>query len=361
MVTGAAGFIGSHTAVELMAAGHHVVGVDNFANSSPGAVDRIRALAAGGGSFEFVELDLRDRAALAAALRHCPVDAVIHFAAKKAVGESVEIPLDYYDTNVNATLGLVETMLGHGVNRLVFSSSCSIYGDAASVPIREDAPARPTNPYARTKWMCEQILADVCHRYPDWHVTSLRYFNPAGAHPSGLLGEDPRGVPNNVLPYIAQVAVGRRAELSVFGDDYPTPDGTGIRDYIHVVDIAEGHRLALDALGEAPGHRVINLGTGRGTSVRELLDAFAAACGRELPARVVARRPGDVAELVADPSLARELLGWKATHDVAEMCRDAWNFQRRNPNGYADGPAGATTSTNDNDNQRDDRGDGDDR
>ncbi|ADP78669.1 UDP-glucose 4-epimerase GalE [Pseudofrankia inefficax] len=338
LVTGAAGFIGSHTTVDLVAAGYDVLGVDNFANSSPGAVERIHKLAEGTGAFEFVELDLRDRAGLTELLGRRPVDAVIHFAAKKAVGESVEFPFDYYDTNVGATLSLVAAMLDRGVNRLVFSSSCSIYGDATTVPIREDAPARPTNPYARTKWMCEQILADVCRRHSDWHVTSLRYFNPAGAHPSGLLGEDPRGIPNNVLPYIAQVAVGRRSELSIFGDDYPTPDGTGVRDYLHVVDLAEGHRLALAALDDAAGHRVINLGTGRGTSVRALLDAFSAACGRALPSRVAARRAGDVAELVADPALAAGLLGWTASRDVAAMCRDAWEFQRLNPNGYEPGP-----------------------
>jgi len=335
LVTGAAGFIGSHTCVDLLDAGYDVIGVDNFANSSPGAVERIRKLSER--QLRFVELDLRDRAALSGLLGEAKIDAVVHFAAKKAVGESVDIPLDYYDTNVNATLGLVGAMLDHGVSRLVFSSSCSIYGEADVVPIREDSPARPTNPYARTKWMCEQILADLCVRYRDWHVTSLRYFNPAGAHPSGLLGEDPHGIPNNVLPYIAQVAVGRRSELSIFGDDYPTPDGTGIRDYIHVMDIAEGHRLALEHLGDAPGHRVINLGTGRGTSVKELLAAFAAACDRELPSRVVARRAGDVAELVADPTSAHELLGWSARRDVTDMCRDAWEFQRLNPNGYDDG------------------------
>ncbi|WP_083419534.1 UDP-glucose 4-epimerase GalE [Pseudofrankia sp. BMG5.36] len=332
LVTGASGFIGSHTCVDLLTAGYDVIGVDNFANSSPGVVARIRELA--GHRLRFVELDLRDRPTLSRVLDGEEVDAVIHFAAKKAVGESVNIPLDYYDTNVNATLGLVGAMLDHGMNRLVFSSSCSIYGEADVVPIREDSPARPTNPYTRTKLMCEQILADLCDRYQDWHVTSLRYFNPAGAHPSGLLGEDPRGIPNNVLPYIAQVAVGRRTELSIFGGDYPTPDGTGIRDYIHVMDIAEGHRLALEHLGDASGHRVINLGTGRGTSVKDLLAAFSAACGRELPSRLVARRAGDVAELVADPALALKLLGWSARRNVADMCRDAWKFQHLNPNGY---------------------------
>jgi UDP-glucose 4-epimerase len=332
LVTGAAGFIGTHTCVDILDAGYRVVGVDNFSNSSPRAVDRVREVAAG--HLEFVELDVRDRERLGRVFTEHKIDAVVHFAAMKAVGESMSIPVEYYDTNVNATLGLVATMLEHGVEELVFSSSCSIYGDAETMPIREDAPARPTNPYARSKWMCEQILADVCVRYPSWHVTSLRYFNPAGAHPTGLIGEDPRGVPNNIMPYLTQVAVGRRHELSIFGDDYLTPDGTGIRDYIHVVDLAEGHRLALDHLGEAPGYRVINLGTGTGTSVKELLNAFSRACGQDLPHRVVARRPGDVAELVADPSRAKELLGWSASRNVADMCRDAWEFQRLNPAGY---------------------------
>jgi UDP-glucose 4-epimerase len=332
LVTGAAGFIGTHTCVELLRAGHRVVGIDNFANSSPCAVERVRKVA--DGELDFVRLDLRDRAGLDQVFTQWKIDAVVHFAALKAVGESVDIPVEYYDTNVNATLGLVTAMREHAVHRLVFSSSCSVYGDAQSVPIREDAPVRPTNPYARSKWMCELILADVCARYPQWHVTSLRYFNPAGAHESGLIGEDPRGVPNNVLPYVAQVAVGRLRELSVFGDDYPTPDGTGVRDYIHVMDLAEGHRLALDHLDDAPGHRVINLGTGTGTSVKQLLAAFSRACGRELPSRVVGRRSGDVAELVADPAAARDLLGWSACRDIDDMCQDAWEFQRLNPNGY---------------------------
>ena len=334
LVTGAAGFIGTHTCVDLLAAGYRVVGVDNFVNSSPRAVERVRKVA--GTELEFVELDLRDRAALGQVFTRWDFDAVVHFAALKAVGESVDMPLEYYDTNVNATLGLVAAMLEHGVRRLVFSSSCSVYGNAEVVPIREDTPARPTNPYARSKLICEMILGDFCARYPDWHVTSLRYFNPAGAHKSGLIGEDPRGVPNNVLPYVAQVAVGRREELSIFGDDYPTPDGTGVRDYIHVMDLAEGHRHALEHLDDAGGHRVINLGTGTGTSVKELLTAFSKACGKDLPSRVVGRRQGDVAELVADPAASRELLGWSASRGIEEMCRDAWEFQRLNPNGYDD-------------------------
>jgi UDP-glucose 4-epimerase len=337
LVTGAAGFIGTHTCVDLLDAGYRVVGVDNFANSSPGAVERVRKVAAR--DLAFVQLDVRDRESLGRVFAEWKIDAVVHFAAMKAVGESVDIPIEYYDTNVNATLSLVTTMREYGVDRMVFSSSCSIYGDAETVPIREDAPARPTNPYARSKWMCEQILADVCTRYPSWHVTSLRYFNPAGGHPTGLIGEDPCGVPNNIMPYLTQVAVGRLSELSIFGDDYPTPDGTGVRDYIHVVDLAEGHRLALEHLEEAPGHRVINLGTGSGTSVKELLAAFSRACGRDLPHRVVARRPGDVAELVADPTRARDLLSWSASRNVADMCRDAWEFQRLNPGGYETSPA----------------------
>ncbi|CAO5148847.1 UDP-glucose 4-epimerase [Frankia sp. AiPs1] len=334
LVTGATGFIGSHTCVELLDAGHRVIGVDNFLNSSPRVLERIRKIA--DREFEFVQLDVRDRAALDEVFRRWPIDAVVHFAARKAVGESVEMPLEYYRANVGATLELVSVMDERGVRELVFSSSCAIYGTVDRVPITEDTPARPTNPYSRTKWMCEQILADVCVRDPRWHITSLRYFNPVGAHPSGLLGEDPRGVPNNLMPYIAQVAVGRRPELSVFGDDYPTPDGTGIRDYIHVVDLAAGHRLALDHLGDAAGHRVINLGTGQGTSVLELIAAFAAACGRELPHRVLPRRAGDVAALVADASFAHQSLGWTAQRDVAQMCRDAWEFQRINPSGYDD-------------------------
>ncbi|MBL7501400.1 UDP-glucose 4-epimerase GalE [Frankia sp. CNm7] len=335
LVTGAAGFIGSHTCVDLLTAGYRVVGVDNFVNSSPRAVERIREVAGpAGANLEFVELDVRDSAALSKLLAVTPVAAVVHFAALKAVGESVALPVEYYDTNLNATLRLVDALREHGPRRLIFSSSCSIHGDVDVLPIREDAPSRPTNPYSRTKAMCEQILADLCVAEPDWHVVALRYFNPVGAHPSGLLGEDPRGTPNNLMPYLQQVAVGRREFLTVFGDDYPTPDGTGVRDYIHVVDLAEGHRAALEHLADAAGFRAINLGTGVGTSVRQLLEAFGAACGHELPYRVAGRRAGDVAELYADPSHAAETIGWRASRGLAEMCRDAWEFQRHNPGGY---------------------------
>jgi UDP-glucose 4-epimerase len=335
LVTGAAGFIGSHTVVDLLTAGYRVLGVDNFANSSPKAVDRIRQVAGPVGEhLDFVELDVLDSAALGKLLAGSAVEAVIHFAALKAVGESVAMPVEYYDTNLNATLRLVEALRDHGPKRLIFSSSAAVYGNVDELPIREDAPARPTNPYARTKAVCEQILADVCASDPEWRVIALRYFNPVGAHPTGLLGEDPRGIPNNLMPYLQQVAVGRRAFLSVFGDDYATPDGTGVRDYIHVLDLAEGHRAALEHLGDEAGYRVINLGTGTGTSVRELLDAFSVACGHELPFQVVARRPGDVAALYADPAYAAQALGWRAARGVGEMCRDAWEFQRLNPGGY---------------------------
>lgn len=345
-MTGAAGFIGSHTCVDLLTAGYRVIGVDDFSNSSPHAIERIREVVGPdvAGNLDFVELDVRDGAALGKLLGGGgrgggPVYAVVHFAARKAVGESVRMPVEYYDTNVNATLRLIEAMREHGVRRLIFSSSCSVHGNADSLPIPEEAPARPTNPYARTKWICEQILSDLCVAEPDWRVIALRYFNPVGAHPSGLLGEDPRGIPNNVMPYLQQVAVGRLAELSVFGSDYPTPDGTGIRDYIHVVDLAEGHRAAMEHLDDQTGYRVYNLGTGTGTSVLQLVAAFSEAVGRPLPYRIVGRRPGDVAELVADPRRAAEELGWRTKRGLADMCRDAWEFQRRNPGGY-DGVAG---------------------
>jgi UDP-glucose 4-epimerase len=335
LVTGGAGFIGSHTCVELLRHGHEVIVVDNFSNSSPGAVDAVQKLA--GRPLLLHEADLRDRAALDAIFAAHEIDAVIHFAAKKAVGESMRIPLEYFDTNIGGTTALLSAMNAHGVRRLVFSSSCSIYGETPKVPLDEDDPAAPTNPYARSKYICEQLLGDACARYPDLSVIALRYFNPIGAHPSGEIGEDPTGVPNNVLPYMAQVAVGRLAELPVFGDDYPTPDGTGVRDYIHVVDVADGHRVALDHLDDEAGLRVLNLGTGSGASVLELVAEFAKAVGAPIPYRIEARRPGDVPTLIADPSRVERAWGWRTTRDLAAMCADAWRFQQQHPAGYASG------------------------
>lgn len=335
LVTGGAGFIGSHTCVELLDHGYDVVVLDDHSNSSPRALERI-AKVAGRPVTAAYESDLRDRRALSAVFAAHPVDAVIHFAAKKAVGESVEKPVEYYDTNVGGTTALLSAMREHGVHRLVFSSSCSIYGDAAKVPLAEDDPAGPTNPYATTKWLCEQVLADVCRRLPEMSVLALRYFNPVGAHPSGLLGEDPHGVPNNVMPFLTQVAVGRLPRLRVFGDDYATADGTGVRDYIHVMDVADGHRVALEHLDDDTGMRTFNLGTGTGTSVLELVAAFSRACGRPVPYEVTARRPGDVAALVADPGAVARAWNWVTTRDLAAMCRDAWAFQELNPSGYPD-------------------------
>ncbi|MFB7865741.1 UDP-glucose 4-epimerase GalE [Streptomyces sp. NPDC056069] len=334
LVTGGAGFIGSHTCVELLGAGHEVVVLDDHSNSSPEALERVAKIAGRPIAAAHVA-DVRDRRALDAVFEAHPIDAVIHFAAKKAVGESVRIPLTYYDINVGGTTALVSAMHAHGVHRLVFSSSCSVYGDTTEVPLTEESPAAPTNPYATSKWTCERILADMCRHLPELRVLALRYFNPTGAHPSGLLGEDPHGVPGNLMPYLTQIAVGRRDELSVFGDDYPTPDGTGIRDYIHVADVAEGHRAALDHIDDEPGMRVFNLGTGRGASVLDLLRTFEEVSGRSIPHRVTGRRPGDVAELVADPSKVTAAWGWTARHDLAAMCRDAWHFQQQNPRGYA--------------------------
>ncbi|MEU0027145.1 UDP-glucose 4-epimerase GalE [Streptomyces sp. NPDC006335] len=334
LVTGGAGFIGSHTCVELLTHGYEVVVVDNHVNSSPHALDRI-AKTAGRTLTAAYQVDVRDRQALTEVFAAHQVDAVIHFAAHKAVGESVARPVEYYDTNVGGTCALLSVMREHGVHRLVFSSSCSVYGDARTVPLTELSPVAPTNPYAHTKLMCERILADVCAHLTDMKVLALRYFNPVGAHPDGLLGEDPRGVPNNVMPYVAQVAVGRRERLSVFGDDYPTPDGTGIRDYIHVMDVAEGHRVAVEHLDDEAGMRVFNLGTGIGTSVLALVAAFAEASGRDIPYQVVDRRPGDVAELVADASAVAAAWNWTTTRDLTAMCRDAWRFQELNPHGYA--------------------------
>ena len=331
LVTGGAGYIGSHTVVELLGAGHEVTVVDNFCNSAPAVPERIARIA--GRMPVFVKADVRDRAALQSLFQARHYDAVIHFAGLKAVGESVAEPLRYYDNNVGGSLTLFETMAQYGLRTVVFSSSATVYGDPASVPIREDFPVAPTNPYGRSKLMVEEILREAAAADPRWRVALLRYFNPVGAHASGLIGEDPNGVPNNLMPFISQVAVGRREALSVWGDDYPTPDGTGVRDYIHVVDLARGHLAALEHL-PASGVLTVNLGTGRGYSVLEMVRAFEQASGRKVAYRIAARRPGDVASCYADPSLAAERLGWRAQLEIDRMCADTWRWQSQNPQGY---------------------------
>ncbi len=333
LVTGGAGYIGSHTCVALLAAGHEVVVADNFSNSNPLALTRVARIA-GRPVAALHEVDIRDRAGLDAVFAARRVDAVIHFAGLKAVGESVQKPHAYYDNNVTGTLVLLEVMAAHGVKRMVFSSSATVYGDPASVPIREDFPTGPTNPYGRTKWMLEFILQDVAAADADWQMALLRYFNPVGAHPSGLIGEDPNGIPNNLMPYVSQVAVGKLAELSVFGDDYATVDGTGVRDYIHVVDLAIGHVRAVERLMAGAGVLTLNLGTGRGYSVLEVVKAFEQASGKSVPYRIAPRRAGDIAQCYADPALALTELGWRAEHDLADMCADAWRWQSGNPDGY---------------------------
>jgi len=325
LITGGAGYIGSHTAVELMAAGEEVFVIDNFCNSKASVLERVERIA--GRRPGFAQLDIRDRAALRLLFASHRFEAVIHFAGLKAVGESMTKPFLYYDNNVAGSLALFETMAEAGVKQLVFSSSATVYGDPHAVPIREDFPLSATNPYGRSKLMIEEILRDVARSDPAWRIALLRYFNPVGAHASGLIGEDPNDIPNNLMPYVAQVAAGKLAELSVFGADYPTPDGTGVRDYIHVVDLAAGHLAALRALAERTGVITVNLGTGRGYSVLEMVRAFTAASGRPVPFRVVARRPGDIAQCYADPSLARELLGWHAPRGIDEMCADTWRWQ----------------------------------
>jgi UDP-glucose 4-epimerase len=332
LLTGATGYIASHTWLALQAAGFEVVGLDNFANSSPRVLDRLRQLSDRAPVFE--QVSVTDAAALQGVLQSHRVDAVVHFAAHKAVGESVAQPLDYYANNIGGLVTLCQALRAHGVHRFVFSSSATVYGDPQHLPITEDAPLTATNPYGRTKLMGEQILADLGAAEPAWQTACLRYFNPVGAHESGLIGEDPRGVPNNLMPYVAQVAVGRRARLQVFGNDYPTPDGTGVRDYIHVEDLAEGHVAAVRRLLDAPGSFTVNLGTGQGHSVLELVRAYAAASGREVPYDVVPRRPGDVAACWADPKRAHSLLGWRTHHDLARMCTDSWRWQSMNPNGF---------------------------
>ena len=325
LVTGGMGYIGSHTVVELQNAGHEVIVVDNLSNAVASVQERVQRIT--GKNFVFEKADIRDRAAMERIFGLHKVDAVIHFAGLKAVGESVAQPLHYYDNNVNGSVILFETMAKFGVKTIVFSSSATVYGDPASVPIREDFPLSATNPYGRSKLMIEDILRDLAKAEPDWRIALLRYFNPVGAHESGLIGEEPNGIPNNLVPYIAQVANGQREKLSVFGGDYPTPDGTGLRDYIHVVDLAIGHVKTLDRMAREPGIVTYNLGTGRGNSVLEMVRAFEQACGRKIAYQIVDRRPGDVAQCYADPAKAREELGWTAERDVAQMCADVWRYQ----------------------------------
>lgn len=331
LVTGGTGYIGSHTVVELLAAGKDVLILDNYANSSPKVLERIAKIC--GRAPAFREGDIRDVDGLRALFAAHRIEAVIHFAGLKAVGESVEQPLTYYDNNVNGTLCLLQAMRQAGVRRLVFSSSATVYGDPHRVPIREDFPLQATNPYGRSKLMVEEMLRDLQRAEADWQIAILRYFNPVGAHPSGLIGENPNGIPNNLMPFVAQVAVGKRAQLSVFGNDYPTPDGTGVRDYIHVVDLAQGHLAALAALARSGQSLTVNLGTGQGYSVLDMVRAFEAASGRPVPYQIVARRAGDIATCYADPQLAGELLGWQARRGISEMCADAWRWQSMNPDG----------------------------
>jgi len=333
LVTGGAGYIGSHTCLELLADGYQVTVVDNLSNSSQESLRRVAELT--GQTPAFFEVDLLDGAALRGVFASIePVDAVIHFAGKKAVGESVAKPLLYYANNLTGTLTLCQIMVEFGCKNIIFSSSATVYGDPASVPITEDFPLSCTNPYGRTKLMIEEILRDLHVADPEWNVCLLRYFNPVGAHKSGRIGEDPAGIPNNLMPYIAQVAVGKLAELSVFGDDYDTPDGTGVRDYIHVVDLALGHVAALHRLTGKNGVEVFNLGTGKGYSVLEMVRAFSGACGSDIPFRIAPRRAGDIAACYADPARALRELGWQATRDLAEMCEDTWRWQKNNPHGY---------------------------
>ena len=334
LVTGGAGYIGSHTTLELLKAGHDVVVVDNLCNSSEESLRRVAELA--GKAPKFYNLDIRDAAALDKVVAaEKPFDATIHFAALKAVGESTQVPLKYYENNLGGTFTLLKVLSAHNCKNIVFSSSATVYGQPQSVPIREDFPTPGcTNPYGWTKLMMEQVFRDVQKADPDWNTILLRYFNPIGAHESGRIGEDPAGIPNNLLPYVAQVAVGRLKELNVFGDDYPTPDGTGIRDYIHVVDLAIGHLRAIEKLAEKPGFKIYNLGTGNGYSVLQIVKAFEAASGRKVPYVIKPRRPGDIAECWADPSLAAKELHWKAERGIEKMCEDLWRWQSQNPYGF---------------------------
>ncbi len=334
LVTGGAGYIGSHTCIELLEQGHEVVVVDNLCNSSKVSLERVEAIT--GKTVAFYEADLLDREALEKIFAKEAIDAVIHFAGLKAVGESVAKPLEYYHNNITGTLILCDVMRAHHVKNIIFSSSATVYGDPAFVPITEDCPkGKITNPYGQTKSMLEQILTDLHAADPEWSVILLRYFNPVGAHKSGLIGEDPAGIPNNLTPYITQVAVGKLKEVGVFGDDYDTPDGTGVRDYIHVVDLALGHVKALEKIASSgPEVRIYNLGTGQGFSVLQMIEAFSKACGKSIPYSIKPRRPGDIAACYADVSLAKKELGWEAARGIDEMCEDSWRWQSGNPNGY---------------------------
>ncbi|HCY85902.1 MAG TPA: UDP-glucose 4-epimerase GalE [Desulfobacteraceae bacterium] len=334
LVTGGAGYIGSHTCVELLEQGYDVVVVDNLSNASIESLNRVKEIT--GGTLDFIEADLIDADAVRRIFSdHSDINAVIHFAGLKAVGESVEKPLTYYQNNITGTLNLLEAMGNAGVKAIIFSSSATVYGDPASLPITEDFPLSVTNPYGRTKLMIEEILKDLHIADNAWHIALLRYFNPVGAHPSGRIGEDPNDIPNNLMPYVAKVAVGKLPRVNVFGDDYDTEDGTGVRDYIHVTDLAQGHTAALPKLLDSPGVLTYNLGTGKGYSVLEMIRGLADACGREIPYEIAPRRPGDIAACWADPAKANRELGWTADKTLADMCRDTWNWQKNNPNGYA--------------------------
>ena len=334
LVSGGAGYIGSHTCVELLAAGYDIVVADNYYNSCPEALARVKKIA--GKDFRFVEADMTDKDAVEKIFAENEViDCVIQFAAYKAVGESVSKPIEYYSNNLACTLNILDVMRRHNCHNIIFSSSATVYGDPASVPIREDFPVGgTTNPYGTTKVFTERILTDCCHADPELNVALLRYFNPIGAHPSGLIGEDPNGIPNNLVPYIAKVAVGKLEKVHVFGNDYPTPDGTGVRDYIHVVDLARGHVAAIKKLEQKPGLFICNLGTGHGYSVLDVINAFSKACGKEIPYVIDPRRPGDIAECWCDPSKAKRELGWEAQYGIEEMCAHSWNWQSHNPDGY---------------------------